>query len=221
VFVAARQLRALGHTVAVTNSGIPTAAVSRRFQDLGRQYGHEALQNLIDGEVPFVPSSTTDVTIFAGGNDVNIITAALRGGAGSANQTAYVDQQVANFAADMRAVVDGVRARADRARIVALNLPNLGAMPYLATSSRAQQQAVQRASVGITTTAINPLASQGVRVVDLMCEERLYQRSSLAGDGFHPSDTGYALIAGEVVRAITAATHPAPRSSCPQMTLVP
>jgi len=100
-------------------------------------------------------------------------------------------------------------------------VPNLGGLLYLAGASLPQRQAAQRASVGMTRNAINTLVSQGVRIVDLMCMAALYQPSSLSADGFHPSDAGYALIANDVVRAITAASFPAPQSSCPQMTLVP
>src|SRR5258706_10637421 len=41
VWVAARQLRSNGFTVAVTSLGIPTATISRAFQDLANQNGHD------------------------------------------------------------------------------------------------------------------------------------------------------------------------------------
>src|SRR5262245_34384767 len=63
-WVAARQLRSQGFTVTTTNFGIPGAVISRAFQDLGRQYGHETFGNFIDQEMPFVPSDATLVTIF-------------------------------------------------------------------------------------------------------------------------------------------------------------
>ena len=71
----------------------------------------------------------------------------------------------------------------------------------------------------MTTTAINPMTSRGVRVIDLMCLAQLYAPSSLSSDGFHPNDAGYALIAAEVVRAVTAASFPAPQTSCSLMTM--
>jgi lysophospholipase L1-like esterase len=221
VFVAAGSLRTQGHRVTVTNLGMPTATISRAFQNLGQQYGHEVLFNIIDSQVPFVRTDTTVVTVFAGGNDLNVITAALGGGAGGSNPNAFVDQQVQTFANDYAALLSGIRGRASAARVIALNMPNLAGMPYLATAPAAHRQAAQRASVGMTKTAINPLTSQGVRVVDLMCLSPLYDRSSLSSDGFHPSDAGYALMAAEVVRAATASTYPLPQVSCPQMTLVP
>ena len=98
-----------------------------------------------------------------------------------------------------------------------LNLPNLAALPYLASASLSQKQAAQRASVRMTTTAINTL--QGVTVIDLMCDSRLYQSSFYSSDGFHPNDAGYAMLGAEVVKAVTNTSYPSPRSSCSQMTL--
>jgi hypothetical protein len=73
----------------------------------------------------------------------------------------------------------------------------------------------------MTTTVVNPLTSQGVIVVDLMCDARIYQPSNYSADGFHPNDAGYAVIAGEVVRAETSSSYPAPQASCSAMSLVP
>ena len=70
------------------------------------------------------------------------------------------------------------------------------------------------------TNAINALTSRGVAVVDLMCDSRFYQPATFSGDGFHPNDTGYRIMADEVVRAITSVAYPDPRSACAEMTLV-
>ena len=219
VFVAAGRLRADGYTVTVTNRGIPTATISRAFQQLGLQYGHEVVGNLVDGELPFVPRDSTLVTVFTGGNDANVILAALGGGAGGANPTAFIDQQVQNFGNDFATLIDGLRDRIGPAgRIVALNLPNLARLPYRANAPRQEREAAQRAAVGITT-AINGMTSRGVRVIDLMCLASLYAPPSLSSDGFHPSDAGYALIATEVVRAATSSSYPGPQAGCPQMTM--
>jgi len=219
VFVAAKSLRANGFTVTVTNRGIPTATISGTFQQLGARYGHEVVGNLLDGELPFVPRDSTLVTVFAGANDVNVIMAALGGGAGGSNQTAFIDQQVQNFSTDFATLIDGLRDRTGTlGRIVALNLPNLARLPYRASAPRQERDAAQRASVGITL-AINAMTARSVRVVDLMCMAALYSPGSLSSDGFHPSDAGYALIAAEVVRAVTASSFPAPSASCAQMSM--
>src|SRR5947207_3415042 len=87
--VATRQLRAQGFTVTLNNLGVPTAVIGRDFQTLGQQYGRTIVSNFIDQQMPLVVvPATTLVTIFAGGNEVNTITAALGGGAGGSHPLA-------------------------------------------------------------------------------------------------------------------------------------
>lgn len=217
VWVAARQLRGSGYTVTVGSLGIPAAVISRSFQDLGTQNGRTIGGNMIEQEMPFVSRSATVVTVFAGANDVNTITAALGNGAGGSDPAGYIDQKVAAFASDMNTLISGIRARAASARIIVINLPNMAGLPYLAGASLSQKQAAQRASVRMTTTAINTL--QGVTIIDLMCDSRFYQGSTYSSDGFHPNDAGYSVLGAEVVNAATNSSYPAPRSSCAQMTL--
>src|SRR5437899_2566590 len=102
--VTARQLRAQGFTVTLLNLGIPTAVIGRDFQSLGRQYNHTIVGNFIDDEMPFVRNSTL-VTIFAGGNEVNVITSALGGGAGGSDPPGYIDSQVRSFGADYATLI--------------------------------------------------------------------------------------------------------------------
>jgi lysophospholipase L1-like esterase len=218
-FVAARQLRSQNYTVIVTNNGMPTAVISRGFQELGQQYGKDILGNFIEHQMPFIPAESTLVTIFAGANDVNVITAALGGGAGSGDRTAYIDERVRNFGNDYATLLTGVRAVASSARVIVLNLPNIAGMPFRTRSPLPERQAAQRASVRMTTTVINTL--RNVTVIDLMCDARMYQPSIYSSDGFHPNDSGYAIIADEIVKALTLSSYPAPKSSCAQMTLVP
>jgi len=217
VWVAARQLRSSGYTVSVGSLGIPAAVISRAFQDLGTQNGRTVGGNLLEQEMPFVSRSANVVTVFTGANDVNTITAALGNGAGGSDPSGYIDQKVSAFSGDMNTLISGIRARATSARIIVINLPNLAGLPYLAGASLSQKQAAQRASVRMTTTSINTL--QGVSVIDLMCDSRFYQGSMYSSDGFHPNDTGYAVLGAEVVNAVTSSSYPAPRSSCAQMTL--
>jgi lysophospholipase L1-like esterase len=220
VNVATRQLQGQGFTVTLRNMGIPGAVIGPEFQNLGNQYNRGIVANFIVQEAPFTLQESTLVTIFAGGNEVNTITTALGAGAGGSDPIGYINAQVQLFGTNFSTLLGIVRARAPSARIVVLNLPNLGGLPYLAGASLAQRQAAQRISVGMTTTVINPLVSQNVTVIDMMCDARYYQRSSLASDGFHPNDAGYSFMAAEVVRAVTA-PYPAPQASCGQMTLVP
>jgi len=219
--VAARTLTTQGFTVKLLNLGLPTQVIGRDFAELGANYGRQIFGNFIEQQMPFVPRDTTVVTIFAGGNEVNSITAALGGGAGGSDPSGFIDNQVRAFGVDYNTLIAGIRARAGQPRIVILNVPNLAGLPFLAGASLAQRQAAQRAAVGMTRTVINPLASDSIVIVDLMCDSRSYQPSIYFSDGFHPNDAGYAFIASEVVKAITTSTYPRPQSACAAMTLVP
>jgi lysophospholipase L1-like esterase len=220
--IAARQLQSQGFTVSLTNYGIPGSVIGPDFQLLANQFNHVSVANLLDAEVPFVRKNATVVTVFTGANDINVITAALGGGAGASDQVGYIAQQVRAFGVDYQAVIAGIRNRAGASvRIVALNVPNLAALPYLAHASLQQRQAAQLAAVQMTTSVVNPLVSQNVIVVDVMCNAGLYNPANISSDGFHPNDAGYTQIAGEVVRAITSASYPAPQSSCSLMNAVP
>jgi lysophospholipase L1-like esterase len=215
VWVAARQLRTFGYTVNVFSLGIPTTVISRPFAELAVQYGRPVVSNMIDGELPFIDRTSTLVTVFAGANEISTITAALGGGAGGTNPTAFVDTQANSWANDFATLIGGIRSRAPQARIVVLNVPNVGALPSEARDSTAQKQAAQRAAVRMTSV-VNGTA--GITVVDVMCDARLYQAAALSSDGFHPNDTGYAILGAEVAQAVTSASYPAPKASCPQMT---
>jgi lysophospholipase L1-like esterase len=219
--VAVRQLRAQGFTVNHLNLGVATAVISRDFQTLAGQYNHFVAANFIEQEMPFVQTTATVVTIFAGINEINVITAALGGGAGGSDPNGFMDRQVQAFGTNYATLLTGIKARAASPRIVALNVPNAAGLPYLAGASLAQRQAAQRIAVGMTRTAVNALTAQGVVVVDLMCDARTYVVSNYSSDGLHPNDAGYAFIAAEVVRAITSSSYPAPQNSCSGMTIVP
>jgi lysophospholipase L1-like esterase len=152
---------------------------------------------------------------------VDAITAALGGGAGGSDQTGFIDAQIRAFGDDYGTLVAAVKARAPSAQIVAINLPNFAGIPAFTGASLSQRQAVQRLSVGMTTTVINPLTSQDIRVVDLMCDPRFYQASTYSSDGFHPNDVGYAAMGDLVVRAATSSSFANPPASCAQNGLVP
>jgi lysophospholipase L1-like esterase len=220
VQVASRDLRGRGFTVKVSPLGLPGAVLSRRILNLGVQYGrNDLLATIMDQELPFILPTTTLITIFAGGNDVNVITSALGGGAGGADRVGFINAQVAAFGQDFAAALQAIRERVPSVRIVVLNLPNMGAMPFLASAPRDHRLAAQMLSVGITSTVYNPLTSSGVVVIDLMCDARSYQAATYSGDGFHPADAGYAWIAAEVVAATTT-TYKQPAATCPPMTVI-
>lgn len=224
-----RRLKAAGATVTPLNLGIPAALIGPGFQALATQYGAGFPQipgydlnkagNMIDGQAPFVQRDSTLVTIFAGGNDVRTVARALDRGAGGSDPQAFVDQQIANFRNDYRTLVGAITARAPRARIVVANLPNFAGLPYTSGYAASEKLWIQRVSVGFSTQAINPLASQGVFVVDLLCNGQFNSPSVFSSDGFHPNDTGYALLADLYLAAINASSYPPPATNCAQMTI--
>jgi lysophospholipase L1-like esterase len=207
--------------VTLTNLGIPTAVIGPYFEALGRQYGRDPFGNFLDREVPFVPRTTTVVTIFAGGNDSNTVATAIQRGAGGADPVAYIRRQIPEFGNAYGAVIRGVRDRAGSPRIVVANLPNYAGIPLGRTFTPRERQLVQLISVGFSVDVINRLTSQGVFVVDLLCDPRFYDSANYSGDGFHMSDNGYAIMADEMLQAITTSSYPTPSPSCPQMTIVP
>jgi lysophospholipase L1-like esterase len=217
--VIARDLGAGGAPVTLMNLGIPAAVLSRRIQDIGNAYGRGIPGNLIDDEAPFVPKNTTLSTMFVGGNDTNTIAAAVGGGAGGSDPNGYIDAQIRAFASDYAALVAAVKQRAPAAKVVVANLPNFAGMPYTAGLSPENKLIMQRISVGFSTQAINPLAAQGIAVVDLLCDDRFLQPGIFSPDGFHPNDTGYRLLADEMLKALRQPTYPAPQGSCGLMTL--
>ena len=218
----ARALRADGHDVTLTNMGIPGAVLGPTIQQIGNQYGLGIEANLLEQEAPFVPRTTTLVTIFAGGNDANTIGTAIdRGAASGTTPEAYIDQQIQTFAADFASVVAQARTRAGNPRIVVLNLPNFAGLPFMAGRSAEQKRWIERLSVGFSTRGANALAAQAVLVVDLLCDARAYDRSIYSSDGFHPNDAGYAFLAAQAHSATVAGNWPAPSGNCAQMRLAP
>jgi len=215
--------RALGASrqVTLTNLAIPAGVTSERIQEIGRWAQRDIPGNFIERLMPFVPPQTTTLTIFAGGNDVNAIASAIERGMGGPDPRAFIAEQIRLFGVDYDTLIRGVRQRAPSARIVVANLPNFAALPFTSSYSQLRKQVVQALSVGFSTAVINNLTSQGIAVVDLLCEDRAYQAGSYSRDGYHPNDAGYAMLASLMLDAINTATYPAPRSSCARMSVVP
>jgi lysophospholipase L1-like esterase len=168
--------------------------------------------------VPFIKTDATLVTVFAGGNDANAVATAAKAGLGGADPTAWINTQIQNFGRDMTALVTGIKARAPKARIIILNLPNLAAMPYSSGDSTSDKRGLQAIAVGMNAQ-INATISQGVTVIDMMCDSRLYVPSIFSSDGFHPNDTGYALFADLVMSAAATTASTAPKSACSFMSV--
>ena len=92
-----------------------------------------------------------------------------------------------------------------------MNLPNLGAAPYVSSATAVRQERRCSASPSASTDRVNALAAQNVVVVDLMCDAALYSAANFSSDGFHPSDQGYALMAELLYPALRTARRLLPR----------
>lgn len=218
-----RDLVATGRPVSHRNLSIPGAVLSRAIEDLARDIGRpidSLAGNFIERQSQFVPTDTTHLTIFAGGNDANVIAQAARAGRGGADVNGYVDAQVRQWGTDLADLVSRVRSRAPNARIVILNLINLAGAPYLSGNPTSEKSLMQRVSVGLSDRA-NALTAQGVLVVDLLCDARLYQQSNYASDGFHPSDGGYRVFAEMALPALRDGANNQPNANCAQRRLFP
>jgi lysophospholipase L1-like esterase len=214
----ARRLKSDGKIVSLTNLGIPGAVLNSEIQNLGNSNGRGIQANFLDRELPFVPRNSTLVTIFAGGNDANTIGEAVQRGQGGSDPTAFVTSLVNNYGRDLRALVSGVRERAPNTRIIVLNLPNMAGLPYAAPLTVAQKRILQSIAVGLSAQA-NALATQGVIVLDLMCDQRSYVGANYSSDGFHPNDAGYAYLHSLIYTPATTGSAPPPSAACAPMAL--
>lgn len=220
VYLLKRRLQSDGLTVLLSNRSVPGAVLSPAIQALSRDIGRDIQTNFLDQAAPFIATNSTHVTVFAGGNDANVIAQNIRAGRGAADIRGFIDQHVSQWSTDLAELIRRVRQRAPGARIVAFNLPNLGAAPYVAGLTTGERSIMQRIAVSISDR-INALTSQNVLVVDLMCEPRLYDPARFSSDGFHPSDAGYALMAEMAYPALRSGSASAPSASCAQRTLLP
>ena len=217
-----RRLAEGGRTVEFQNLSIPGSVLSKAIFDLAATVGRPIDQlagNFIEREAPFVSTSATHVTIFAGGNDANTIAFAARS-RGGADVNGFVATQVQQWGTDLEDLVGRIRVRAPNARIVALNLPNLALSPYLASNPTVEKSLMQRVAVGLSDR-VNALTSRNVLVVDLMCDARLYLPSNYAADGFHPNDGGYAVFTELTLPALRDGTNRAPSTTCAQRSAFP
>ena len=220
VYLIKRRLQTDGLTVTLANRSVPGAVLSAAIQNLGREVGRDIVANFVDGEAPFIASNSTHVTIFAGGNDANVIARHVELGRAGPDVRAFIDQHINQWATDLNELIRRVRTRAPNSRIVALNLPNLAAAPYVASRSVLERSILQRIAVSLTDR-VNALTAQNVLVVDLMCDGRSYDPSRFSSDGFHPNDSGYALMAELAYPALANGSAPSPSGSCPQRTIFP
>jgi lysophospholipase L1-like esterase len=215
-----RRLQGENDKTGYQNLGVPGQVLSPAVEALALQVGRDVDGNFIDRQAPFVRPETTMLSIFAGGNDANVIGQAVTAGLGGADPRVYIDAQVRQWGDDYRTLIDRVRVQAPAARIVAINLPNMGAAPYVAARPVEERSILQRIAVGLADQ-VNSLAGRDVLIVDLLCDARIYAAANFSADGFHPSDQGYALIADLLYPALASGLAHAPLATCPGRTLLP
>lgn len=208
-----QRLKASGKTVTLVNLGVPGAVLSPQVQTDGNSIGLGILRNLLDDESGYVPKNTTLVTVFIGGNDVNTVGSLIKAGRAGSDVNGYIQTQIQNFGRDLGSMLTRIRGDAPNARIIALNLPNMGVIPYAAGRPADEKRTLQQISVGFSAQ-INALTSKGVLVMDLMCDPNFYNPSIFSSDGFHPNDTGYAYLSDLVYPAATTGVASAPKASC-------
>jgi len=214
-----RRLRETG-PVTLYNRGVPGAVLSPTIEEVGRRVGRTFPGNILTNQSPFTRPESTVVTVFAGPNDANAVGQVIEAQLAGDDPRGFIDQQVRLWADDYAAVLRQIRQLAPGARIVVLNLPNLAAMPYFAPRSTFQKSIMQRIAVSMSDH-VNALRAGTVSVVDIMCDPRVLEPSSFSGDGYHPSDRGYALMAELAYPAMVNASHPAPAADCGQKHLFP
>jgi lysophospholipase L1-like esterase len=181
--------------------------------------------DFITYELPLVTSSTTLVTIFAGGNDVNGLVNALGCGAGGStagSQQAFLNTWIVNFANDLQYLINHIQAKAPKAKIIVANLPNFSQIPVglaVGAADPAAGQALAAFSVGFDLDDINVLTADNITVADLLCNSASYTAGDFYTDGFHPNDSGYAAFAALLYADLTTASPPLPSSTCSYVTL--
>lgn len=197
------------------NLAISGSVAGPRIRDLGLTSPPATI--LLD-QLPRLTGDPTLVTLFTGGNDTNRVAfatavAVLQG----QSPRSFIAEQVAAFGADINDVLAGIRQQAPNARLVMANLPNFGLTPLGQNQPASVQTLLTEISLGFNESVLNPLASQGIPVVDLLCDPRSYAEDSFFpgpfADGFHPNDMGYERLAELFVQAIEDPI-PAPNLGC-------
>ena len=176
--VLARALHASGRSIRIQNVAISGARVSWILAD----------------EIKKIAPDVNLITVFVGANDFSDI--AFRRGS------------LADFEHQYSALVAYVVRHFPEARIVLVNVPNVGYLPCCG-DTRGQGQGTWQAGNAFIDSFANRFS-----VVDLVCDATLYQAAMFpAQGGIHPGDVGHARIAADIMATLR---HPRkPAASCP------
>jgi len=227
-------------TVTLLDLGISGAVIGPDIRATANLYGSQGTAapckprtgadvvaaDFLTDELPQVKGSETLVTIFAGGNDTNVLTNAAicltLAGATQAQVQTFIATEIAAFGADLQQLLVAIRAKAPNAAIVIANLPNFANIPFAKSPAYASARPLLQAfSVGIDTNVYQPTATVGkIPTVDLLCDPRSYDPNNFFTDGFHPNDAAYTIFATLYLAQITAATPSLPQTNCAQMAIL-
>jgi lysophospholipase L1-like esterase len=233
--VIARMLQSAGNQVTLDDLGISGAVIGPDILALGNSYGlitsttdpcklrgpsDTIPGDFITNELPSVSAKTTDVTIYAGGNDTIALANALLCQVTlgtittTAQQQAFITQEITSFGTDYAKLLAGLKGTSPKAHIAVMNLPNFALLPFSASFPASEKATLQAFSVGFALNVINPLAAQGIPVIDLLCNAQSYNPANYSSDGFHPNDAGYAISASLLEPALVTGTASPPATSC-------
>src|SRR5579863_712377 len=232
------------NTVTLTDLGISGAVLGPAERTLGNTYEPSVFGcspcipgDFITDELPLIPSAQNTVTVFAGGNDIDAVfshvVVACAGGCTQAQLGAILMTDLGNFGADYQSLLNSVHAAFPFARIYVADLPNFGLTPRgicigsnpatappfcTANDPPLNRPDLQFVLDLISTTmdadVINAIAATGIPVLDLECDPKSYAPANFFIDGFHPDDSGYALLADLFATAIRNYGAPAPSGNC-------
>jgi len=197
-----------GITLTVANLGIGGAVIGPA---IGALAPNNFSPDVLDDEIPNMPSTAKYVSLFVVVNDINVAVLSA-----NADQTTFLTSYVAGLQID----IGFIQGRAPGARLVVVNSPNVAGMPFAQQFPLATRQRLQAMSNALDDQVINPLATiQNIPVVDLRCIPAAYDPANFNSDGLHPSASGRAILANLVTNALFT-NIPLPPSSCLYTSLV-
>ena len=144
---------------------------------------------------------------------------------GGGNPQAWGEQyRTVGYGRDLGIIVDGIRSRAPEARVWCFyNPPNGAAIPsHEANRSVTEKRILQAISVRFAARGQQPGGARRHHPRPDVRSAQLHRSRTTRTDGFHPSDSRLRPSCQELaLNAINSGSGPAPRASCPQMSLAP
>jgi len=133
---------------------------------------------------PAIADAPDVVTIFVGGDDVkdSVLTGESTASLIARFQPAYTD------------IINQLRTRT-RALVITATIPDLSMVPVAAHLTPTQLALAHADSIAVNNVITSVAAANSVPVVDLFDNAGSYNPANFSSDGFHPNNTGYALLA--------------------------